>query len=118
MFHRWCPRLSIVPRSRAIASRLVFPVSALAVATCVSALFGFNFLKLLFDAEYGGIVGISIGGRVLEKFTNCQSPGLSIFHFLLFGIVLKKKIRCFLLVFHDHEFRVSLPYQVEENSAW
>ena len=62
--HRRCPRPSSVPRSRAIVSRLGFPVSALAGATCVSALFGINFLKLLFDADVDGMLRFPIGGPV------------------------------------------------------
>ena len=115
---RRCPRPSNDPRSRAILSRSVFPVWALAVATCVSALFRINFLKLLFDAEYGGIFRFSIGGRVLEISANRQSPGLSIFLFPLFRDVLNEIIRCKSLLFRENEFRVSLPCQVDEYSAW
>ena len=58
---------------------MLLPVSCVTGATCVSALFGINLLKVLLDAEYGGMRKISIGGRVLEIYRFHESPGLSVF---------------------------------------
>ena len=75
-------RVTLVPSSYldAFSSvrrfRVLLPVSGLAGATCVSALFRINFLKLLFLADDVDDFHFVVGGLVRKISTNCQSPGL------------------------------------------
>ena len=82
---RWCnsQRCKCL-RSRVIVLSVLLPVSCVTGATCVSALFRVNFLRVLFRADHDGVLGISIGGPVRKLWTNSQSPGLMKTFFLHF----------------------------------
>ena len=47
-------------------------------ATCVSALFGFNFLRVLFPSDVNAAVRFRIGGPVRKIVIKSESPGLRI----------------------------------------
>ena len=70
--------------SGVVAVGAVLPVSCVTGATCVSALFRVNFLRVLFRADHDDVLGFSIGGPVRKLLTNSQSPGLMKTFFLHF----------------------------------